>query len=762
MTDELQTITEVATLLRPYQQEAVDAVVAGLHSGGSGQLHMACGSGKTLVGQHAAEALLSDGGTVAVLVPSVALVAQTLRVWRQRARHPLEILAVCSDGSVTDSSTRTADLHEPVTTDPEAVRQWLERPPAAPRTVRLVLCTYMSGLVLAQAVRATSPLDLVVADEAHHLAGRSDEPTRKVRDPHVLPARRQLFMTATAKEVLRGDASGTDAVGMEDASVFGPVLYRYTFARGIAEGYLEDYRIAVIGIPDQQARQLLANTGVEYFEALEGPSLQTVVAQVALARAREQYGIRRVISFHPRVEVAADFARSLPRTVSRVLPDAAGQLRAAHVHGDMDLPVRETVVRHLEGTEGWAVVANCRCLSEGVDVPAVDAVLFAHPKKSAVDISQAVGRALRRNPHASGPSTIIVPIVLPDEDGEIGDLDAGDYETLWQVVRALRAQDESFASALDACRRTLGDTQPRLPSKISMLMPEGASPDAFLDQVRLLLVKKTTSAWWEGYQAAAAYRQEHGHLYVPVDHRTKDGLRLGAWLAQRRYENRRGLLSPERIAKLDELDMEWDPAAASFAAKLDLLTAFHAEHGHARVPSGHPLYGWTSHLRTRKSQLTGTQVQALDALDMPWRINVAEERWQAGTAAATRYHEEHGHLGKIPATYKDAQGYPLGAWLKTQRIAYRKDCLAPERIRELENLGIVWDPEEARWKQLADAARAFRDRHGHLEVPHAFRTADGLPLGSWLLHQRQLRSGVKKGGLRSDRIALLDGLGMRW
>ncbi|WP_405594618.1 Helicase associated domain protein [Streptomyces sp. NBC_01092] len=749
-----------AVPLRPYQRQIIDSVVAGLRSGGPGQIHMACGSGKTLVGQRAAEELLPHGGTVAVLVPSLALVAQTLNAWRRRSALPLDVLAVCSDDSVADSLVHVADLPVPVSTHPGQITQWLSGP-SEDGCLRLVLCTYVSGPRLAEAVRATRPLDLVIADEAHHLAGRADSPTRQIRNPQVLPASRRLYMTATPKVDIRTDV--VDAPGMDDTGLFGPVLDAYPFARGIAEGYLEDYRIAVIGVPDREARELLANQDTEYLEEAGAPSLQTVVSQAALARARQQFGVRRMLTFHPRIEAAAEFTRTLNRSVQRIAPGEDQHLAAAYVHGGMDHATRDSIVRKLEQPgDGWVVVSNARCLGEGVDLPSVDAILFAHPKRSAVDISQAVGRALRRDPDAPGPATIIVPLIVPDDDREIGDLDPGDFKTLWQVVRALRAHDETLGAALDATRQTASSHNLSLPSKITMMLPPGLNADALLAQMRLLLVRQTTSPWWDGYQGAVRYREEHGHLHVPANYQSANGHRLGAWIARRRWERRRGFLSAERVGQLTELGIDWNPGSTAFAARLDALTQFHNQHRHVRVSpkQDRNLHQWLVKLRGMRDKLDANRIVALDALGMVWYTDLPDERWTAGIAAAGRYYAARGNLA-APRSYRDGE-FRLGDWLNTQRYQYRKGELLPQRVVQLEALGMVWEPEETRWRQMLTVAEVFYNTHGHLRVPRSYTTPDGARLGSWLLHQRRLRSGMKKGGISEERIAALDVLGMVW
>ncbi|WP_199550272.1 DEAD/DEAH box helicase [Streptomyces sp. N35] len=548
--------------LRPYQQEAVTAIARGLaEAGARGQLRAACGSGKTLIAQLVAQRLVRSG-TVAVLVPSLALVAQTLTSWRRHhvGGQPLRALAVCSDDTVADAPAHLDDLvalsSGPVTTEVPVIAEWLSGQPAGQPS--LIVGTYASADKLAAAVRSHGrPLDLLIADEAHHLAGPTDAATAKVVDSARLPARRRLYMTATPRLNEGTDHNGAGWHTMDDQTVFGPVLYDYPFARAIAEGYLEDYRVVVVGIADAQARNLLTDPDAHYTDHPGGPSLHTIVAQAALAKAREQFTLRRALTFHHYVTDAHEFASTLPATLAR-LGSTTG-LTTAHINGQMDHRQREQILHQLREVpaDGWSVVSNVRCLGEGVDVPAVDGVLFAHPKRSTVDIVQAVGRALRRHPDTPGPSTIIIPIVVPAEQGEIGDLDPKDYATIWHVLRALRAHDEPLGTALNHQRSHNPAATPRLPEKITIVLPPGTSTH-FLDQLTLLTVRQTTSPWWEGYTRATSYHTEYGHLGVPDDYRTEDGFHLGSWIGDQRKAYRKGVLAQERIAALEALDIVWD------------------------------------------------------------------------------------------------------------------------------------------------------------------------------------------------------------
>lgn len=270
--------------LRPYQEEALAAMTAGLRNGGNGQLHAACGSGKTLMSQQTALRILPDGGLVAVLVPSLALAAQTVSAWREHhpAKGALRVLAVCSDDTVADAPAHLPDVRSPVTTDPAGIVQWLRTPASG---LRLLVCTYASADRLHQALEAAGVrLDLLILDEAHHLTGNAELPIRRLTHTTYLPSVRRLYMTATPRTDTYVAQRGA-YVSMDDTSLFGPVLYSYPFSRGIAEGYLEDYRLFIVGMRAAEARALLSDPAHHYVEGPGAPDLQTLVAQAALVRA---------------------------------------------------------------------------------------------------------------------------------------------------------------------------------------------------------------------------------------------------------------------------------------------------------------------------------------------------------------------------------------------------------------------------------------------------------------------------------------------
>jgi predicted helicase len=254
--------------------------------------------------------LVPGDGLLVVFTPSLALVAQTLREWRSLCPADA-VLAVCSDDTVTDAPAHVGDLGEQTTTDVDEILSWLHRT----RGRRLVVSTYLSAHRLAEALRsAGATVDLAVHDEAHHLAGRPDFTTHRILDTTFFPARRRLFMTATPRiDDLRAETSGT--LTMSDTTIFGPVLYHYPWARAISEGYLDDYRVVIMGVTHKQLLDLLRDEKHSHVEAPGGPDLRTLAAQTVLAQAARQYGLRRVLAFCHRLDTAHEFVRSLTNSV---------------------------------------------------------------------------------------------------------------------------------------------------------------------------------------------------------------------------------------------------------------------------------------------------------------------------------------------------------------------------------------------------------------------------------------------------------------
>jgi hypothetical protein len=272
------------------------------------------------------------------------------------------------------------------------------------------------------------------------------------------------------------------------------------------------------------------------------------------------------------------------------------------------------------------------------------------------------------------------------------------------------------------------------------------------------------SDWKRGLVAAQAYREAHGDLRVPSSFLNDDGFALGSWIHARRTERNLEKLASERIAALDALGMVWDAREELWARGIAAACAYRRERGDLLVPvkfvtdDGFRLGSWIDNKRQERKRgaLPNERIKALNALDMVW--NVGEDRWQRGLAAARSYVETHGDL-RVPAKFVTDDGFALGVWISGNRQDRDRGKLSPERLIALDALGITWDAREDEWQRGIEAARRYRDAHGHLRVPHSYATDQGFKLGAWIANRR---TGRKRGALVANRVAALDALGMVW
>ena len=756
--------------LRPYQAEAVETLAAELATGGRAQARMACGTGKTLVAASVA-ARLAAGGVTVVLAPSIALVAQILREWGTGC--PVDrALAVCSDQTAGRGGVTRGDLAAPVSTDPEFIAKWV----AGTAGRALIAGTYDSAGRIAEGLRlAGQEAELAVCDEAHHLAGAAGKVTAAAVRPGFLPARRFLFLTATAKIVTGAGRDGELAVAsMDDEELFGRPAFSYPAGKAIADGWLKDYRLVVAAVSDADTAALLEERGELAGEG--GAPLRMAAAQAALGMAVAELGLRRCVAFVPTVAEARLFARTLAGTLA-MLPAGrrpSGPVSARFVHGRMNSAQREialgTLRRPPEG--GWSVVANARCLTEGIDIPAVDSVLFAAPKDSITDIVQAAGRPLRLSAEA-GTAAIIVPAVLPGDGDPAPEAGAGRWENVVRVVRALSAHDDRLAASLTAARAArpagprTGGPEPALPPGIDVQAPPGTAARV-LDALRVRIIDGTTSPWWDWYALLREYQREHGHANPPGGYQAPGGRELGNWLSRQKIDHADGVLPAERAAALEELGVTWSSWEASWERGLEHATAYHAAHGHLNVPhgwagsDGFRLYPWLSKVRARLAAgtLDPGRASQLRALDFTGQTNT-QAAFQRGLDALDAYIAVHGHAA-VPVSYVTPDGYRLGNWVSSKRST--RDKLPAAARAVLDERGMIWDVRAADFAEGLDHLDAYIAAYGHARLPSSYIAPDGYPLGRWLVRQRR-RHGSPGNGLRrlsAAEEAALTARGISW
>lgn len=761
---------------REHQAAACAAATEVLEQGGSAMVVMATGTGKTLVGSLVASRVAA--GRVLVLVPTLALVRQTIEAWQRSAwwsGHQAQLVAVCSDNElghalgVVDEVAVTTDASE--LADLAAVGDCL------------VVGTYQSSAVLADAAAELGlPLwDLVVCDEAHHLAGaasRRSSYSAVVRG--AIPATRRLYLTATPR---RWRAGGRDTTDVGELAR-GPIVYDLRLGAAVAAGLAADYQVVVAAADAAVLEEVRGRLEAE----LEGVDARTVAVAVAVACAMRRRQIRRMVSFHNRVGRAHQFASAL-KAVCEVLDEEhrpQGQGTCAWVSAGSSVGDRAAALGALGDDDRgrWAVVANARLLGEGVDLPDLDAVAIVDPRSSTVDVTQAVGRALRARPGKQ--AVVLVPVVV-EAGGAGAAIDEAGLAAACSVLRALRAHDERLGEKLDGAARALHRGQDyrrihrqRLASHLQLDVDATLS-GRIAETVMVAAVRSAAESWEEAYGLLERWVDTHGHADVPQSEEvalavpTGDGREsfgLGTWVSRQRMLGNQGQLSAQRHAALEVLDgWTWDAVRSRVDERIEALVGWlEANPSRSTPPAGSEVAGinvaqvcnWA---RGEFAGGTLDQAQAARLEAQPnWVWNQRTADWWDHHSDLVAWVERHGHAQ--PSSGDTTQdGFDLGRWVTKQRGRLRAGTLDEDRAAALRGLaGWVDDVLAARWQAQYEALVAWIDEHGHACPPQTATVEVGgeqVAVGRFVAKQRARR---RRGCLVDDgRAAALEQLpGWDW
>ncbi|PJI32486.1 DEAD/DEAH box helicase [Acinetobacter pseudolwoffii] len=492
--------------LRQHQRPALNAVKHALTTADRGKLIMACGTGKTFTSLRIAEELAGRGKNVLFLVPSLALLSQTLDEWTQDTMIGIRSFAVCSDSDVGKKKdddnivVGISDLKFPATTNPQSlVRAFkardLFKPNEANEDMNVVFSTYHSIDVIAEAQKAGFPeFDLIICDEAHRTTGATfegDDESKFVRihNNDYVQGKKRLYMTATPR--IYGDTAketeGVTLCSMDDKSLYGEDLYVITFSQAVKMGILCDYKVIVLAVEEshinRQLQSLLKDENnslkvddaakiVGCWKALAKQGLYNPDGTVAkpMERAvafcqvieKEYKGKKHKVSSKQITEMFSAVVEAYQQAEMDHLykteedpyidPSLKLSCQVKHVDGGMNATEKKEKITWLkeQAPENTCrILSNVRCLSEGVDVPSLDAVLFLTPRNSQVDVVQSVGRVMRKAPNKE-LGYVILPVVIPagvEPEQALNNNEA--YRVVWQVLNALRAHDDRFDAMIN-------------------------------------------------------------------------------------------------------------------------------------------------------------------------------------------------------------------------------------------------------------------------------------------------------------------------
>jgi len=474
--------------LRPHQADALEAIRDGLAEADRGKLILACGTGKTFTGLKVAEDMVGAGGTVLVLVPSLALMSQTIREWTIDSQTPLRSFAVCSDVQVgkrrrDSDDVAEVDLHDldyPATTNAAKLASRSSYP--ADDRMTVVFSTYQSIQVISDAQKHHNfpEFDLIICDEAHRttgatLAGEDESNFVKVHNQEFIAGKKRVYMTATPRvfgDAVKSKANEVSAelASMDDAALYGETLFTRGFGWAVENKLLTDYKVLVLAVDEAMVSGSVQNRLADGTSELK---LDDATKIIGCYKALIKSGLKSELLTDPEpmqrgLAFCKDIASSklirseFAAVVSEYLASDEGrealgdidplECELHHVDGTMGAKERSQHLEWLKETHGdniCRILTNARCLSEGVDVPALDAILFMHPRKSQIDVVQSVGRVMRRAP-GKNMGYVILPIGVPagvTPEEALNDNER--YRVVWQILNALRSHDERLDAQLN-------------------------------------------------------------------------------------------------------------------------------------------------------------------------------------------------------------------------------------------------------------------------------------------------------------------------
>ena len=465
---------------RNHQNKAIKDVLYGFKKHDRGKLIMACGTGKTFTSLRIAEEQLNGRGNVLFLVPSIALASQTLTEWAAQCRYSFNAAIVCSDNKASKGE-ESIDLGFPSTTDVNRLKKWTDKCKVDGKDMNFIFSTYQSIDVVSNFQKMTDyQFDMIICDEAHRTTGvtLSDEDESyfvKVHDDNFIHAKKRLYMTATPR--IYGDAAKGKAISvnaelcsMDDESIYGPEFHRLSFSDAVKQNLLSDYKVLVLAVDEEYVKKELqdllkgANHELQLEDSVKIMGCWNGLSKISTWDEKENFvtdplPMKRAVAFCNRIKDSQKLVEMFKTIQKHVKEDKYNpesknlvNIDIRHVDGSFNALEKKECINWLkEDIEdgNCRILTNARCLSEGVDVPALDAVMFLNPRSSMVDIIQSVGRVMRK---AEGKKYgyVILPIGISASEDPDESLDKNEkYKLVWEILQALRAHDDRFNNTIN-------------------------------------------------------------------------------------------------------------------------------------------------------------------------------------------------------------------------------------------------------------------------------------------------------------------------
>ncbi len=547
--------------------------------------------------------------------------------------------------------------------------------------------------------------------------------------------------------------------------VYGPTVVKLTFAEAARRQIICPYKVLISVVTSAMVNSERLRRGEVLIDGDRVRAIQ-VANQIALQKAVAEFNVSKIFTFHRSIKSAESFTSEASEGIATHLPDFA----RLHVNGNMSTAVRDGLLRSFAEAPK-AVMSNARCLTEGVDVPAVDMVAFLTPKRSLVEIVQATGRAMRRSPNKQF-GFVLVPLFLEQHDGEsIEDaLARTKFRDVWNVLGAMLEQDDLFAQVIRQMREDRGERggyDDSMFHELVEVLGENIPLDTIRKHITVVSMDRFGFSWDEWYGQLKAFRATNGHCNVrraDEPHR-----QLNRWVQNQRNFRRSGQLSEERIQRLDVLEFNWGSTevfdkskAKGWNERLKELAEYRSRFGDCDVPSkwteNPSLANWVSNIRQKRTPLSESDIASLDALSFAWikreDLNVA---WADHLQQLADYKQR---FGDCNVSVNWDENPSLGRWVNNIRSLRKHGRLAEARIATLDAMGFVWRVRNRTVRKL-DWDDMFT-KYVALQAAQATSRPSlrGWPtLSSWAARMRRAKS---EGKLLDEQLKQMDAIGFDW
>lgn len=699
-----------ALKLRPHQQEAHDAVIGAFKDKDRCHIIMACGTGKTLTSLAIAESMSPQ--SIVIFVPSLALINQFMKEWVTNTSWlNFQILAVCSDksvakGVVEDESLLLEKICFPVSNNIYEIKNFLNKKNG---NVKVIFSTYQSAMLL-----CGLEFEVGIFDEAHKTAGYNKGLYGyPLFDKNIKIAKR-LFMTATPRRAfIKGRKSKEDkfVYSMDDEELYGQRVYALSFRKAINLGLICNYKV-IVSVLEHNA-QYITNKKFEMQEKA-----------IALYKSIVTTGAKKIITFHGSVKDASDFASIFRKCAPK-------NIDISHISSKQKLDDRALVMNTFKSASS-AILTNAKCLTEGVDVPAIDMVAFMSPKSSTIDVIQAIGRCLR-NSFGKTTGYIFLPLLINlDNLASAGKLEYGKYNYIWQILSSISEQDSELTDII----RNLSTTNEKyFNSKVlnNYVKIHGMSAN-IENLIGVKLISELKNEWEDMCIKLTNFKKINGHFNI----KREEDYELFKWLNKQCSNYKCNKMNNIRVKKLKKIGFNFlNSYDTTWFKNLKLYNAYKKGKRPSVTPEFNAL-GWGRRQRKdyRDQKLEKNKIDALKKTGFIFS-SLSKKRINDKIQDLLDYKNKHGNW-EVPA------GTILGKWVRKMRKLNKNGTINIDTQKKLKDMEFdfeiknhneqVWNENYALYLKLKDTPEL------------------GYHLSWWITLQREAK---EKGVLSKDRIKKL-------